>query len=146
MRREDDKEMGLRQKWSDPTKLKAIANPTGEAYEIKLKIPEITFEGVRGQPDFGCMFMTFYPDKKVIELKSLKEYLYQFRSRIYSYERLINVVYDDLMKVYEPQRLRLVLICNPRGGISSKLTADSDWKARGGEENYKDWVGQVEEW
>ena len=146
MIQEDDKEMGLRRKWSDESILKGISNPTGEAYEIKLKIPEITFEGVRGQPDFGCLYVTFYPDKKVIELKSLKEYFYQFRSRIYSYERLINVVYDDLMKVYEPHRLRLVLVCNARGGISSKLSVDSDWKARGGEENYKDWIGQTEEW
>ena len=146
MRQEDTNEMQLRKNWSDAGALKAISSPTGEAYEIKLKIPEITFEGVRGQPDFGCMYITFYPDKKVIELKSLKDYLYQFRSRIYSYERLINVVYDDLIEVYKPRRLRLVLICNPRGGISSKLTVDSDWKARGGEENYKDWIGQSEEW
>jgi 7-cyano-7-deazaguanine reductase len=146
MLKEDTEEMHLKRTWSDNSTLKAIASPTGEAYEIKLKIPEITFEGVRGQPDFGCMYLTFYPDKKVIELKSLKEYLYQFRSRIYSYERLINVVYDDLMNVYKPHRLRLVLVCNPRGGISSKLTVDSDWKARGGEENYKDWIGQTEEW
>ena len=146
MKAEHDKEMKTKRVWSDSAPLKAISNPTGEAYEIKLKIPEITFEGVRGQPDFGCMYMTFYPDKKVIELKSLKEYFYQFRSRIYSYERLINVVYDDLMKVYKPQRLRLVLLCNPRGGISSKLTVDSDWGIRGGDEKHKDQVGQQEEW
>ena len=144
MKSED--EVMTRRNWSDNTMLKGISNPTGEAYEIKLKIPEITFEGVRGQPDFGCMYVTFYPDKKVIELKSLKDYFYQFRSRIYSYERLINVVYDDLMEVYKPQRLRLVLICNPRGGISSKLTVDSDWGIRGGDEKHKDWVGQQEEW
>lgn len=144
MKSED--EVMTKRTWSDHTMLKGISNPTGEAYEIKLKIPEITFEGVRGQPDFGCMYMTFYPDKKVIELKSLKDYFYQFRSRIYSYERLINVVYDDLIEVYKPQRLRLVLICNPRGGISSKLTVDSDWGIRGGDEKHKDWVGQQEEW
>ena len=146
MNAQDDNEMKLKRKWSNSKILKGISNPTGDAYEIKLKIPEITFEGVRGQPDFGCMYITFYPDKKVIELKSLKEYFYQFRSRIYSYERLINVVYDDLMEAYEPQRLRLVLICNARGGISSKLTVDSDWGIRGGDEAHKDWLGQQEEW
>jgi len=132
--------------WSDNTLLKAIPNPSREAYEIKLKAPEITFEGVRGQPDFALLHITFYPNAKVIELKSLKECFYQFRSRIYSYERLINVIYDDMVKVYEPHRLRLVMTCNPRGGISSKLTIDSDWEARGGEERYKDWIGQTEEW
>ena len=52
--------------------LKAIPNPSQEAYEIKMKIPELTFEGVRGQPDFGVLYITMYPHGKVIELKSLK--------------------------------------------------------------------------
>ena len=126
--------------------LKSIKNPSKEPYEIKMKIPELTFEGVRGQPDFACLYITFYPKNHVVELKSLKEYCFSFRSQIFSYERIINVIYDDIMKVYDPERLRLVLTCNARGGISSKLTVDSDWKARGGEENFKDWVGQKEEW
>ncbi len=126
--------------------LKSIPNPSGEAYEIKMKIPELTFEGVRGQPDFAHLYITFYPNKKVIELKSLKEYFFAFRSQIYSYERIINVIYDDMMAAYDPQRLRLVLVCNPRGGISSKLTVDSDWVARGGNDNFRDWVGQTDQW
>lgn len=126
--------------------LKSIANPSKDAYEIKMKIPELTFEGVRGQPDFAQLYITFYPGDKVIELKSLKEYFFAFRSQVYSYERIINVIYNDMMDAYDPQRLRLVMVCNPRGGISSKLTADSDWSARGGNEDFKDWVGQLEEW
>jgi 7-cyano-7-deazaguanine reductase len=126
--------------------LKSIPNPSKEAYEIKMKIPELTFEGVRGQPDFGLLYITIYPNDKIIELKSLKEYFFSFRSQIFSYERIINVIYDDMMEVYEPTRLRLVLICNPRGGISSKLTADSDWAIRGGGDNFRDWVGQKDEW
>tara|TARA_X000001388_G_scaffold72342_1_gene62918 strand:- start:671 stop:1129 length:459 start_codon:yes stop_codon:yes gene_type:complete len=126
--------------------LKAIPNPSSEAYEIKMKVPELTFEGVRSQPDFAQLYITFYPGTKVIELKSLKEYFFAFRSQIYSYERIINVIYDDMMSVYEPARLRLVMTCNPRGGISSKLAVDSDWKIRGGEDNFRDWVGQKDEW
>ena len=135
-----------RKQWSDKNILKSIRNPSSEEYEIKLKAPEVTFEGVRGQPDFALLYITFYPKDKVIELKSMKEYFYQFRSKIYSYERLINVIFEDMMEVYEPERLRLVMVCNARGGISSKLTIDSDWKARGVNENYKDWIGQTEEW
>ena len=116
--------------------LKSISNPSKEGYEIKMKIPELTFEGVRGQPDFAHLYITFYPKDKVIELKSLKEYFFAFRSQIYSYERIINVIYDDMVSEYDPERLRLVMICNPRGGISSKLTVDSDWKVRGGEEKF----------
>ena len=126
--------------------LKSIPNPSKDAYEIKMSVPELTFEGVRGQPDFAKLYITFYPGDKVIELKSLKEYFFAFSSQIYSYERIINVVYDDMMAAYEPIRLRLVMVCNPRGGISSKLTVDSDWGVRGGKDAFKDWVGQSDEW
>ena len=123
----------------DASILRSIPNPTNEAYEIKIKIPEFTFLGVKEQPDFAVLYLTFYPGKKVIELKSLKQYVYQLRDITVSYERLINIFYNDLMKVYQPERLRLVMVCNPRGGISSKLTIDSDWKIRGGSERFNDW-------
>ncbi|MEM9023101.1 MAG: preQ(1) synthase [Bacteroidota bacterium] len=123
----------------DASILKAIPNPSKQAYEIKIKIPEFTFLGVHEQPDFATMYLTFYPKNKVIELKSMKQYVYQLRNIIVSYERLINIIYDDLMAVYEPDRLRIIMICNPRGGISSRLTIDSDWKIRGGEEKFIDW-------
>ncbi len=123
----------------DKSILVAIPNPSKEAYEIKIKIPEFTFLGVQQQPDFASVFLTFYPNDKIIELKSLKQYSFHLRDITVSYERLINIFYDHLMEVYEPQRLRIRMICNPRGGISSKLTIDSDWAARGGKEEFKDW-------
>ena len=126
--------------------LKSIPNPSKDAYEIKMKVPELTFEGVRGQPDFAQLYITFYPGDKIVELKSLKEYVFAFRSQIFSYERILNVIYDDMMASYDPVRLRLVLVCNPRGGISSKLSVDSDWVIRGGKDTFKDWVGQSDEW
>ncbi len=138
--------MSTKRKWSEPSVLKSIPNPTKQAYEIKIRNPEITFEGVKGQPDFASAYITFYPNEKVIELKSLKQYFFQFRGKILSYERLINVVYDDLTEVYDPARLRIVMVFNARGGISSKLTIDSDWKTRGGSEEFKDWVGQEDIW
>jgi 7-cyano-7-deazaguanine reductase len=130
----------------DRTILKSLPNPTDAAYEAKIKIPECTFLGVQEQPDFATFYLTFYADDKIIELKSLKHYIYQLRDIIVSYERLINIVYDDLMNVYEPTRLRIVMVCNPRGGISSKLTIDSDWKIRGGQENFKDWTLSEDTW
>ena len=126
--------------------LKSIPNPTGKAYEIKTKIPEFTFLGVREQPDFAVIYLTFYPKERIIELKSLKQYVFHLRNIVVSYERLINIIYDDLMEVYEPERLRIVMICNPRGGIISKLTIDSDWKARGGKEKFNDWQLIEDEW
>ncbi len=126
--------------------LVAIPNPTNQAYEINIKIPEFTFLGVQEQPDFATIYLTFYPSDKIIELKALKQYVYQLRDIVVSYERLINIVYDHLMAVYVPERLRVVMNCNPRGGISSRLTIDSDWKSRGGKERYKDWMPDVDEW
>jgi len=122
--------------------LKSLPNPSNGAYEIKIKIPEFTFLGVSKQPDFATMYLTFYPKDKIIELKSLKEYSFQLRNIVVSYERLINLFYDHLMETYKPDRLRMVMVCNPRGGISSKLTIDSDWGVRGGKEKYNDWNGE----
>ena len=122
--------------------LKSIPNPSKEAYEIKIKIPEFTFLGVKEQPDFAVVYLTMYPSNKIIELKSLKLYSFHLRDITVSYERLINIFYDHLMEIYEPTRLRITMVCNPRGGISSKLTIDSDWSVRGGKEEFKDWVGR----
>lgn len=130
----------------DSSVLKAIPNPSKEAYEIKVKIPEFTFLGVKEQPDFAKIYISFYPKNHIIELKSLKLYIYQLRDIVVSYERLVNIIYNHMMEVYAPDRLRMVMICNPRGGISSKLTIDSDWKVRGGEEKYKDWLMPDEMW
>lgn len=91
------------------------------------------------QPDFGEVLLTFYPKDWTIELKSLKQYKDSFRGSIASYERLANVMYEDLISVYEPIRLRLMMTLRPRGGLASCLTIDSDWIIRGGEETFNDW-------
>ena len=124
----------------DSSMLKSLSNPEKvKPYEIKIKQPEITFLGVYNQPDFATLYILMYPNGKVVELKSLKLYLQQYRDVVVSYERFLNQVYDNMQEVYVPTRLRLVLDCNPRGGISSSLTTDSDWEALGGEDRYKNW-------
>ena len=125
--------------WSKSHLLKRIPNPTQEAYEQKIHIPEFTFVGTMNQPDFGEVLLTFYPKQWTIELKSLKTYKDAFRGSIASYERLANVMYEDLIAVYEPIRLRLMMRLRPRGGIASCLTIDSDWTIRGGAEQFSDW-------
>jgi 7-cyano-7-deazaguanine reductase len=119
--------------------LQRIPNPAKGAYEQKILIPEFTFIGVVNQPDFGEMLLTFYPNEWTIELKSLKVYKDSFRDSPMSYERLANVIFEDLINVYEPTRLRLMMRLRPRGGISSCLTIDSDWSIRGGREQFSDW-------
>lgn len=119
----------MRKTWKhiDDTILKSMPNPA-KGYEQKISIPEFTFLGAAQQPDFGVITIWFYGKDKTIELKSLKEYIYQYRDIIVSYERLIDVMYTQLIKVYEPERIRIEIDFMPRGGISSKMTADSDWK------------------
>ena len=124
--------------------LRRLPNPVSEAYEQKIYIPEFTFIGVVNQPDFGEVLLTFYPNRYTIELKSLKHYKDAFRDSPMSYERLANVMFDDLMQVYEPKRLRIMMRLRPRGGISSCLTIDSDWAIRGGQEQFTDWSGNTD--
>lgn len=108
--------------------LESIKNPSKDKYEIKITVPELTFLGVKNQPDFGILEIVMNPSEKVIELKSFKYYIYEFRNKVMSYERIINTIYDDLMKEYKPNRLILSMICNPRGGIASVLKIDSEWR------------------
>ncbi len=130
--------------WSKVHILKRIPNPTEDAYEQKIYIPEFTFVGAANQPDFGEVLLTFYPSKYTIELKSLKIYKDAFRGSMASYERLANVMYEDLMAVYEPMRLRIMMRLRPRGGVSSCLTIDSDWSIRGGREQFADWKNNTD--
>ena len=129
----------------DPAILKWLPHDMG-AIELKHKVPEVTFLGVKDQPDFAELFITMYPKRRQIELRSLKEYVYDWRNVVVSYERFLDTVYDHMMRVYEPVRLRLVLVTRPRGGISSRLTVDSDWTIRGGKEQFRDWIGMDDVW
>ena len=105
--------------------LRSIPNPVTNDYKIEINNPEVTFEGENEQPDFCNINITFLPSEKVIELKSLKQYFYQFRNMRFSYERIVNVIYDDIMVVYNPKMLKVIAKFNPRGGISSTLTVNS---------------------
>jgi 7-cyano-7-deazaguanine reductase len=111
--------------WSDRGILKSLKNPSEQRYVVTMENPEVTFLGAEQQPDFAVVLIEFTPGERIVELKSLKYYFHDFRERVLSYERLINVVFDDLMAVYQPTHLRLTIMCRPRGGITSKLVADS---------------------
>ena len=116
----------------DKSLLESLPNPKssdfdrfGDGYEIKLDIPEFTFLGVKDQPDFGDIEMWLTPDDKIVELKSLKYYIGQYRNIVVSYERAIQVMFEHMMEVYEPKHLVIQMRFRPRGGISSCLTVDS---------------------
>jgi 7-cyano-7-deazaguanine reductase len=75
-----------------------------------------------GQPDFGTLTITYTPDRKCVELKSLKLYLQSFRNQGIFYENVTNRILDDLVAALQPRRLKLVAAFTPRGGISTSVT------------------------
>ena len=115
----------------DGSVLKSIPN-AAKGYEQRITVPEFTFLGVADQPDFGFITIWFYGKDKTIGLKSLKNYLFQYRDTIISYERALDVMYKHLLEAYDPDRIRIEIEFRPRGGISSKMTVDSDWGHLGG--------------
>lgn len=76
-----------------------------------------------GLPDFATLTIIYTPRKKIVELKSLKYYLYAFRSvRIYN-EHLVNKVLEDLKKILQPYEIIVIGEFTPRGGIKNKVVA-----------------------
>jgi 7-cyano-7-deazaguanine reductase len=93
-------------------------------YTIEIICPEFTSLCPKtGQPDFGVLTVTYTPDKKCVELKSLKLYLQQYRNEGIFYENVANRVLDDLVRVLAPRRMTLVAAFSTRGGIRTNVTA-----------------------
>lgn len=93
-------------------------------YQIEIIAPEFTSVCPRtGQPDFGTLTIAYTPDKKCVELKSLKFYLHSFRNEGIFYEHVTNTVLDDLVAVLQPRWMKLEAAFTARGGITTKVTA-----------------------
>ena len=105
--------------------LETFDNPNPQRdYTIEIVCPEFTSVCPKtGQPDFGTLTITYLPDAKCVELKSLKFYLQQFRNEGVFYETLTNRIVDDLAAVLRPRRLTLSAAFTPRGGITTTVTA-----------------------
>lgn len=118
--------------------LETFANPyPGREYEIRMECDEFTslcpmggietdaqelklLEG--GAPDFGTITITYVPDAKCLELKSLKLYLWSYRNDGIFYERAVNRILDDLANACAPKKMTVVGDFNVRGGIKSVIT------------------------
>jgi 7-cyano-7-deazaguanine reductase len=93
-------------------------------YTIEIVAPEFTSVCPRtGQPDFGTLTIRYTPDKKCVELKSLKFYLQSFRNQGIFYEHVTNTVLDDLVAVVEPRSMTLEAAFSARGGMTEKVLA-----------------------
>jgi len=112
---------------SSPT-LDTFPNPRPERdYEIHIDCPEFTSVCPKtGLPDFGTIRITYTPDTKCVELKSLKYYLIEFRNRGIFYEAATNQILDDLVGLLAPRRMTVVGDFSARGGITTKVTATYD--------------------
>ena len=96
----------------------------GRDYVVEIVCPEFTSVCPKtGQPDFGTLTITYTPDSKCVELKSLKLYLQSFRNQGIFYEHVTNRILDDLVAVLSPRRMKLVAAFTPRGGITTNVTA-----------------------
>ena len=94
-------------------------------YSIEIVCPEFTSVCPKtGQPDFGTLTINYTPDKKCVELKSLKLYLQGFRNEGIFYEHVTNRILEDLVAAVHPRRMRLVAAFTPRGGITTTVTAE----------------------
>lgn len=115
----------------EPSVVKAeILEPIPYAYkskrsiDITIKQPEYTSVcPMTGLPDNGCITINYRPDQTIVELKSLKYYLLQFRNVGMFYEHVVNRILDDLVTVLNPLHMEVTGEFTPRGGICSKATA-----------------------
>ena len=105
--------------------LETFPNPRPERdFEIEIRCPEFTSVcPMTGLPDFGEIRITYVPDTRCVELKSLKYYLIEFRNRGIFYEAVTNQILDDLVALLDPRRMTVTGDFSVRGGIKTVVTA-----------------------
>lgn len=88
-------------------------------YMVTFNCPEFTsLCPITGQPDFAEIRINYIPDKRMVESKSLKLYLFSFRNSGDFHEDCVNTIMKDLVKLMDPKYLEVKGIFTPRGGIS----------------------------
>jgi 7-cyano-7-deazaguanine reductase len=96
-------------------------------YEINISFPEFTCLCPRsGYPDFANIVIIYVPNKKIVELKSLKLFLNSFRDVHISHEAVTNKIYAELQKRLNPRSLEVVGDFNPRGNVKTVIRIRSD--------------------
>ena len=103
-----------------PEVLEAFDNKHPENdYWVRFNCPEFTsLCPITGQPDFAEIRISYIPDIKMVESKSLKIYLFSFRNHGAFHEDCVNIILKDLVKLMNPKYIEVCGIFTPRGGIS----------------------------
>ena len=90
-----------------------------------MTMPEFTCVcPMTGQPDFGVLELEYIPDRRCVELKSLKQYLWSFRDEGAFHEDVTNRILNDLVKLLNPRFARLTARFNVRGGIFTTVVVE----------------------
>lgn len=94
-------------------------------YKIQFDCPEFSsLCPLTKQPDFGKIQILYIPDKKCIETKSLKLYLFSYRNHGTFMETLVNEILENLVAICDPKKMQVVGIFNVRGGIKISVEAE----------------------
>ena len=103
-----------------PEVLEAFINKHQENdYWVKFTCPEFTsLCPITGQPDFANIIISYIPDVKMVESKSLKLYMFSFRNHGGFHEDCVNLIMKDLVKLMDPKYIEVTGIFTPRGGIA----------------------------
>ena len=105
--------------------LEPIVYKSHRDINIVIKQPEFTsLCPMTGLPDFGCITVKYRPDKKIIELKSLKFYLLQYRNVGIFYEHVVNRIMDDLVEKLSPKSIEVTGDFTSRGGITTQTSVE----------------------
>ena len=104
----------------DPGVLETFENRhPGNDYWVRFNCPEFTsLCPITGQPDFAEIRISYIPDRKMVESKSLKLYLFSFRSHGDFHEDCVNTIMKDLIALMDPKYIEVTGLFTPRGGIS----------------------------
>jgi 7-cyano-7-deazaguanine reductase len=109
---------------TQPSKcLEVVANPHPDRdYEIALEIPEFTcLCPMTGQPDFATFRVRYVPDQSILELKSIKLYVWSYRNEGAFHEDVTNRLLDDFVSAVRPRWMEVVGDWNVRGGIKTVI-------------------------
>ena len=103
-----------------PEVLEAFENRHQENdYWVRFNCPEFTsLCPITGQPDFAEIRISYIPDKRMVESKSLKLYILSFRNHGDFHEDCVNTIMKDLIKLMDPRYIEVTGFFTPRGGIS----------------------------
>ena len=93
-------------------------------YRVEYEHPEFTSVcPLTGAPDFGTITIRYVPKEKLLELKSLRDYLHEFRARPILQEEVVNVVLDEVVESAQPRFAEVEGVFNTRGGMSTRAVA-----------------------